>query len=127
MTALPLEASAWLAGFRAGLTEPPTPNPKGPTMTNPEALAAAVAAAFPGLPYGMPAEEAERRVAAALAAATPHLTAEARADGYREGVDWLAKSLTVALRTLPGGALVLLADIVAGAMGLRPDLKEETR
>lgn len=66
-------------------------------------------------------------IEAALIAATPHLTGPARADGYREGADWLGKSLTVALQSLPGGALVLLADIVAGAMGPRPNLKEESR
>ena len=49
-------------------------------------LDAAVAAAFPGLPEGMTADEARRRVARALAAAQPRIAALAREEALNEAI-----------------------------------------
>lgn len=46
----------------------------------------------------------------------PDAVAHARSEGFTAGVAWVTDEIVKVLRTLPGGALVLMADTLARAL-----------
>lgn len=50
------------------------------------------------------------------ATAGPDAVARARNEGFTAGVQWVTDEIVKALRTLPGGALVLAADVLSRAL-----------